>query len=71
MTLQEMLQEARTLTADERRQLIKALVDQMVEPTPKTKRSLRAFRGVGARLYHGTDAQAYVNELRREWDERP
>jgi hypothetical protein len=26
---------------------------------------------LGAELWHGMDAQDYVDELRREWDHRP
>ncbi len=74
MTLQDLIQEARTLSINERKQLVKALVDLLDEPPqPRSvrKQSARAFRGVGAALYDGTDAQAHVNQLRSEWDERP
>jgi hypothetical protein len=72
MSLQEMIQEARTLSVDERKQLVKALVDMLTESAqPKPKRSLREFRGLGAHLYDGTDAQTYVNQIRGEWDDRP
>ena len=74
MSVQEMIQEARTLTIDERKQLVKALVDMLAEPPqagPQRKRRLREFRGLGAHLYDGTDAQAYVNQIRSEWDDRP
>lgn len=72
MSIQEMIQEARTLSTVERKELIKALVDMLTEeaPPPK-KRSLREFRGLGAYLYDGTDAQEYVNKMRSEWDEHP
>ena len=73
MSVQELIQEARTLSLDERKQLMKALVDLLTEPAAKTKqkRSLRDFRGLGAHLYDGTDAQAYINRIRSEWDDRP
>jgi hypothetical protein len=72
MSLQEIIQEARTLSVDERKQLVKALVDMLTESAqPKPKRSLREFRGLGAHLYDGTDAQTYVNQIRGEWDDRP
>ena len=74
MSVQEMIQEARTLSVDERKQLFEALADMLAEPSQassKRKRSLREFRGLGAHLYDGTDAQAYVNQIRREWDDRP
>lgn len=73
MSVQEMIQEARTLSVDERKELVKALVDMLAEspqPKPARKRSLREFRGLGAHLYDGTDAQAYINQIRSEWDDR-
>jgi len=74
MTIQEMIQEARTLSAEERKQLIKALVDIDNEPEqsekPK-KRNIMEFLGLGAEIWEGVDAQEYVNQLRSEWDHRP
>jgi hypothetical protein len=74
MSLQEMLDEVRTLPPATRKQWLKALVDVIDEPVvvpthPKT--SLRQYRGVGAYAYDGTDAQAQVEAMRRDWDERP
>jgi hypothetical protein len=74
MSVQEMLQVARTLSVDERKQLVKALVDMLAESSqarPKRKRTLREFRGLGAHLYDGTDAQTYVSQIRSQWDDRP
>jgi hypothetical protein len=73
MSVQEMIQAARTLSVDERKQLVKALVDMLAESPgtrPNYKRSLRDFRGLGAHLYDGTDAQQMVNQARAEWDGR-
>lgn len=71
MSVQEMIQEARTLSIEERKQLMKALVDMLSDPPEqRPKRSLREFKGVGAHLYDGTDAQDYINQLRDEWDDR-
>jgi hypothetical protein len=33
-------------------------------------RSLLELEGLGAELWSGIDAQEYVDQLRREWDER-
>jgi hypothetical protein len=73
MSVQEMIREARKLSTDERKDLVKALIDMLAETSvvKKRKRSLREFRGVGAKLYDGTDAQAYVNQIRSEWDDHP
>ncbi len=73
MTIQEMIREARTLSVEERKQLIKALVDIVNEPeaeNPK-KRNLLELAGLGADIWEGIDAQEYVNQLRSEWDHRP
>ena len=72
MSVQELIEEAKALSTIERKELIKALVDMLAdEPVPPQKRSIREYRGLGAHLYDGTDAQDYVNQLRSEWDERP
>lgn len=75
MTLQEIMQEVHTLTLEERKQLIKMLVDTFTEtiesqPTLK-KHSILDFKGVGAEMWNGIDAQEYVNQLRSEWDRQP
>ncbi|MCA0454999.1 MAG: hypothetical protein LCI00_13585 [Chloroflexi bacterium] len=73
MTIQEMIQEARTLSVEERKQLIKALVDIVNEPeaAPPKKRNLLELAGLGAEIWEGIDPQEYVNQLRSEWDHRP
>jgi len=70
MSMSDILEEIRSLPLEDQKQLMKLMVDVLTEPThiaAKT-RSLRACRGVGAHLYDGTDAQAYVSQLRDEWD---
>ena len=78
MTLQDIIHEAQALSAEERRELIKALVDTLVGPEtgidsehPHKKRSLMELAGLGAEIWQGVDAQEYVNQLRSEWDHRP
>ncbi len=59
MTLQELLQEARALSVEERKQLIKLLVDIVTEPSQETrtqKRSLKELRGLGKDIWAGIDA---------------
>lgn len=72
MTIQEMIQEARTLSVEERKELIKALVDIVNEPEqalkPK-KRNIMEFAGIAAHLADDEDPQDYVRRLRNEWDE--
>ncbi len=71
MSMLEILEEIRALPLEERKQLMKLMVDILAEPSqrPTNRRSLRAYKGVGARLYDGTDAQVYVSRLRDEWDD--
>lgn len=65
MTVDIIIEQARELSDDERKQLIHALVDMMPQKnTPPKKRKLRDYRGVGAHVYDGADAQEYVNKLR-------
>lgn len=74
MTVQEMIQEAKTLSLDERKQLVKALVDLLTEQPPeatKKKRNLLELAGLGAEIWEEIDAQEYINQLRSEWDHRP
>lgn len=70
MTIQKMIQEARTLSVEERKQLIKALVDIVNEPaaTPPKKRNLLELAGLGAEIWEGIDPQEYITQLRSEWD---
>lgn len=74
MSVQELIQEAKTLSIDERKELMKALVDLLAEAPsepPKKKRNLLELAGLGAEIWEGIDAQEYVNQLRSEWDHRP
>jgi hypothetical protein len=68
MSLQEMIEEAQNLSVDERKQLIKALID-MMPGSPIKKRSLRELRGLGKEIWAGVDAQVYINQQRDEWDQ--
>ena len=74
MSVQEMIQDAKTLSIDDRKRLMKALVDLLTElpqETPKKNRNLLELTGLGAEIWEGIDAQEYVNQLRSEWDHRP
>lgn len=71
MTLEAMLQEIRALPVEQRKQLIKLIVDTLPESpqeaAPRKRRNITEFRGVGAEMWEGIDAQEYVNRLRDEW----
>lgn len=43
--------------------------DETIEP--QKKRSLLELEGLGAEIWQDIDTQAYVNNLRDEWDHRP
>lgn len=72
MSIEAIIEEIRVLPIDERKRLIALIVDTLTESTadvqPKRKRSILEFEGVGAEMWQGIDAQAYVNRLRDEWD---
>ena len=71
MSVQEMIREARALSPDELKQFMRALIDLMPAETASKEHSITELRGLGAELWQGIDAQAYVNQLRSEWDDRP
>lgn len=76
MTIAEIMEQARALSQQEQKELIKLLVDALAvtdasKSEPGQKYRLSALRGLGAELWRGVDAQNYVDSLRDEWDQRP
>ena len=73
MTIAEILHQAKTLSVQERKELVKLLVDSLDVPEagPRQQRRLSELRGMGKEIWEGIDAQEYVSRLRSEWDERP
>ena len=71
MTITEILEQAKTLTPEERKELAKMLIDMMDAGTPPAQRRLSELRGLGKDIWQGIDAQKYVDQLRDEWDNRP
>lgn len=72
MSVRDILEEIRALSPEERRRLMKLMVDLLEQPsnmTPK-KRSLRELRGLGKEIWTGIDAQEYVDQQRDEWNAR-
>ena len=71
MSIADILQQAKTLSVQERKELIKSLVDSLDVPEAVTcqQRRLSELRGLGKEIWQGIDAQKYVNQLRNEWDE--
>ena len=68
MSVNEVLLQAKALSLDERNELVKTLIDLNAEEDKRPKLSLRELRGIAAGILEGGDAQAYVDELRDEWD---
>ena len=65
--------EVRQLPAQERLRLAQRILAE-ASGTPAgqgPRRSLRDLEGLGAEIWKGADAQAYIDSLRREWDHRP
>ena len=72
MTVNEVLEQAQQLNPEEQKELIKLLVDVVTsDQQPKKQRSLLELAGLGAEIWEGIDPQAYINQLRSEWDDRP
>jgi hypothetical protein len=73
MTMAEILHQAKTLSMQERKELVKLLIDSLDVPeaAPRQPRRLSELRGLGKEIWQGIDAQEYVNRLRNEWNERP
>jgi hypothetical protein len=71
MVVDKILEEIRMLSLDERKQLMKLMVDMLSETpqTPSQKHSLRELRGLGKEIWEGIDAQDYIDQQRNEWDQ--
>ena len=62
------------LPAAERLRLVELIAHGLAGPIGRDlapSRSLLELEGLGAEIWLGLDAQAYVDELRSEWDQRP
>ena len=70
MSLAGVLEQAKALPPQERKELMKLLLDTL-DVSPPQKRRLSELRGLGKEIWKDIDAQEYVNELRDEWNHRP
>jgi len=68
MTINELLEQAKTLSAQERKELAKLLIDTLDVVPSTSRRRLSELRGLGKEIWEGIDAQEYVNQMRDEWD---
>lgn len=71
MSVNELLLKAKALTPNERKELLNMLRDLVAADEQKPQRSLLELRGLGKQYWQGIDTDAYLNELRDEWDETP
>jgi hypothetical protein len=72
MTVADVLEQAKSLSVNERWELIRKLREsldlEMQASTPK--HSIMELAGLGKQVWEGIDAQEYINQLRSEWDAR-
>lgn len=64
-------EQIRPLPSEDRLQLLATIARELAlesEGVAPAKRSLLELEGLGADIWRDVDAQAYVDELRREWD---
>lgn len=64
-------QHVKPLSAIDRRRLLELLRRELESEATEPRHSILDLEGLGAEIWQGIDAQAYVNELRSEWDHRP
>lgn len=71
MTIQDIIRQARALSPEQRKELIKYLIDILeLEAQPqRPQRRLSELRGLGRELWENTDPQTYLDELRSEWND--
>lgn len=71
MSVTEIVERAKLLSLQEQKELVKMLVDLLGAPEPpREKHSILELAGLGKEVWADVDAQAYVDQLRSEWDER-
>ena len=70
MTIADIMKQAQTLSLQERKELVKLLVDTLEVPAFEPLHSILEFEGIAAHLADDEDPQDYVNRLRDEWDDR-
>ena len=68
MTVSEVLRHAKALSLEERVELIQSLIVFNAKEDDKPQRSLFELRGIAKGAWQGVDIDAYINEMRDEWD---
>jgi hypothetical protein len=69
-TLEMVKQLARELPVEERKQVVMDILDSLAAHEMEQDASLLDLEGLGAEIWSGIDAAQYVDDLRREWDNR-
>lgn len=70
MTLEAIVEEIRALPIEERKHLIRLIVDSLTQPVSgdvPDKRRLKELRGLGKEIWANVDVQSYINQERDEW----
>jgi len=63
-------QQIKALPRTVRLRLLARIADDLTNTTEEKTLSIMGLHGLGAASWQGIDAQAYVNQLRDEWDHR-
>ena len=73
MTVEQLYERhIKSLTTAEKLKLLALIAEGLAEEIEKRKeRNIMELHGLGAEIWQGIDAQAYVEELRKEWGNRP
>lgn len=69
MTVAKVLEQVKALSPEERKELANLLIGLVDLDTTSLQRRLSELRGVGKEIWQGVDAQAYVDQMRDEWDQ--
>lgn len=69
MTIADIVQQVKYLSRDERKALVKQLIDLLDEPVTKTHDILE-FEGMAAHLADDEDPQETIHRMRDQWDNR-
>ncbi|PYV33209.1 MAG: hypothetical protein DMG22_10700 [Acidobacteria bacterium] len=64
LTIEELIEAAGRLAPEERERLVHALAEGAMKP----KRHITELRGLGKEIWHGQDAQEYINAERDSWE---
>jgi len=69
MNLIEIMEKARELSVQERRELITLLNDSVLTEASTPTHSILQLAGLGAQIWHNVDVETYINQLRDEEDD--